>query len=131
MQENRGIIDRFIQLRNNKGITQANIGKLLGISDVSISRMESGQTPISEKHIKLICGVFGINEEWLRTGNGSVEKEGIKPIEEEIINIFRELSPKGQNIVMDYIEYVLNNEKSMQGITDDKYNNTKKAEDGK
>jgi len=115
MEENRGIIDRFIQIRTKKGFSQEKMGKELGISGSAVSQIEMGQTIINEKHIKLISGVFGINEEWLRTGEGPIEKEGFNSLEEEIINVYRQLSPDGQKIVMDYIDYVQENERKMRG----------------
>jgi transcriptional regulator with XRE-family HTH domain len=77
MEDTEGLIRRFIELRKNNGPTQAKFGNLLGVSDVTISRIESGQIVINEKHIKLVCGALGVNEAWLKTGKGPVFAEEV------------------------------------------------------
>ena len=37
--------------------------------------LESGRNAPSEQTIKLICFEFGINENWLRTGEGEMKAE--------------------------------------------------------
>jgi len=110
-----GIITRFVKLREEYGPTQGKFGKLFGLTDVSISRMESGQTPISEKHIKSISGVLGINENWLRSGEGPVYKSNKVSDEDAMREMFRAISPEGRKSVLDYINYVLEKEKKVVG----------------
>jgi transcriptional regulator with XRE-family HTH domain len=100
------LINRFIELRKNHGLTQAKFGKLMGLSDGTISMIESGQRPISEKHIKLICGTLGINETWLKTGEGPVFTEEI-PGQKQLLKAFRELSPKGRKMAIKVVEALL------------------------
>jgi transcriptional regulator with XRE-family HTH domain len=113
--EDKGIINRFIELRKKYGPSQAKFGDLLGVTDVSISKMESGKTTINEKHIKLISGVLGIREAWLRTGEGSMFKDEKVPEEDTLMEIFRSLSPEGRKMVLDYAKLILKNEKAMRG----------------
>jgi transcriptional regulator with XRE-family HTH domain len=113
--EETTIIARFIQLRKKFGPSQEKFGKLLGLSDGSISLIEAGKTTINEKHIKLISGVLGIQEEWLRTGEGPMFKEGKVPGEEDLLKIFRSLSQEGRKMVLEYAELILKNEKAMRG----------------
>lgn len=63
------IKDRIIQLRKQLNLSQEDFGKKIGLSKSGISNIESGTRTISDTHIKIICSVFGISEQWLRTGN--------------------------------------------------------------
>ena len=117
MEENKGIIKRIIELREKFGPSQTKFGKSIGLSHAGVSQIEKGITKINEKHIKLISSVFGINEEWLRTGEGLMYKDGKVPEEEKMLEMFRALSPEGRRMVLDYINIVLANEKKMKGET--------------
>lgn len=64
--------DRIKALRANQGQTQADFGRMLGVSGSVISRIESNiQTPSGQLTL-IICSVFHVREEWLRTGEGNV-----------------------------------------------------------
>jgi len=114
MEDNEGIIKRFIELREKFGPSQTKFGKSIGLSHAGVSQIEKGTTKINEKHIKLISGVFGINEEWLRTGIGEMYKDGKVPGEDLMLEMFRALSDEGRKLVMDYINVVLKNEQKMK-----------------
>ena len=100
------VVNRFIELREKRLINQDEMGRLLGVSNVTISRMESGKTPISEKHIKLICGTLGVYEKWFRTGEGPVFTEEI-PGQKQLLDAFRELSPEGRKMTIKLVEAML------------------------
>jgi len=132
MEEKEGIIARFIQIRKNRNITQIELGNLLGISGSAVAQMERGKTIINEKHIKLICGALRINEEWLRSGTGDMIKKGRTAHDMIMLDIYCSLSLEGKKLVLDYMNYILNNEKKMRGEDigvekGDKQNSTPKA----
>ena len=102
-------IDRLIELRKHLGLTQARLGQLVGLSDGSVSRIESGQTIIGDKHIKLICGTLGINETWLKTGEGPMFTEEI-PGQKQLLEAFRQLSPGGRKTAIKVAEVLLDSE---------------------
>jgi transcriptional regulator with XRE-family HTH domain len=106
MEDTEGLIRRLIELRKNNGPTQARFGNLLGLSDGTISMIEAGLRPITEKHIKLVCGTLGINEIWLKTGEGPVFTEEI-PGQKQLLDIFRQLSPKNRQMAINVIETML------------------------
>lgn len=64
--------DRVHKIRKSKGLSQERFGKRLGVTKTSISRLESGINNVTDTMIKLICSEFGVNEEWLRTGQGDM-----------------------------------------------------------
>jgi transcriptional regulator with XRE-family HTH domain len=106
MEDTQGLIRRFIELRKNNGPTQAKFGRLIGVSDVTVSRIESEQIKINEKHIKLICGTLGINETWLKTGEGSVFTEEV-PGQKRLLELFRQLTPEGRKMAINVIEAIV------------------------
>ena len=62
--------DRFKELRKTFGLSQEELGNKIGLSKSGISNIESGARNVTDKHIKLICSEFPVNEEWLRDGTG-------------------------------------------------------------
>jgi transcriptional regulator with XRE-family HTH domain len=125
MEEEKAIIARFIQLRKEFGPSQEKFGKLLGLSDGSISLMEAGKTIINEKHIKLVSGVLGIREEWFRTGEDPMFKDGNGPDLDTLLEIFRHLSPDGRKMILEYAQLILKNERAMRGEPEEKEEETK------
>ena len=61
---------RIKKIRNHNRMSQEEFGNRLGITKASISRIESGINNPSEQTLMLICKEFGVNEVWLRTGEG-------------------------------------------------------------
>lgn len=67
--------ERIKELRKELGLSQEAFGKRLGVSKAAISRIESGLNSISNMNIVSICREFSVNEDWLRTGSGSMFAE--------------------------------------------------------
>lgn len=107
--ESKTLIGRFIELRKKYGPTQGKFGEKLGISDVSVSKIESGKITLNEKHVKLICGTLGINEAWLKEGTGPMFSEEI-PGQKQLLEAFRQLSPDGRKAAIKLIEALLDSE---------------------
>lgn len=64
--------ERFRQLRQQLGLTMEKMGKMVGLTKGAICQLEQGQIPLSARHIKVLCLVYGVNESWLRTGDGDM-----------------------------------------------------------
>jgi transcriptional regulator with XRE-family HTH domain len=103
--------DRLKELRKSLGLTQGEFGKKIGMSDVSISYMESGRTAINNQNVNLICLTFGVRQEWFRTGIGDMldDEASLTEYERRILNISRQLSPEGRKVFKklaeDLVEY--------------------------
>lgn len=65
--------DRIKLVRKENQLTLEKFGKRIGITAASCSNIESGKTNPSGQTILAICREFGVNEEWLRTGEGKRE----------------------------------------------------------
>lgn len=68
----KNVRSRVKELREYLNLSQESFGSSIGLSKSGISNIESGLRNVTEKHILLIKGAFNVNEEWLRTGEGSM-----------------------------------------------------------
>ena len=65
--------ERIRQLRKDTlNLTLVEASARLGISNQSISAIETGKNNPSDQTIRSICREFGVNEIWLRTGAGEM-----------------------------------------------------------
>lgn len=64
------IHNRFKQLRSEQKLTQNEFASRLGVARSSISSIESGSSNPGPRLISDICEVFGVNKQWLETGDG-------------------------------------------------------------
>lgn len=67
--------NRIKEIRNKKGLTQVEFASRLGLKQNSIAQIEMGKRNPSDQVILSICREFGVNELWLRTGEGAMEKQ--------------------------------------------------------
>ena len=63
---------RIKEARKALSLSQTEFGDKLGLTQQSIASIEQGKTPVSDKHIKPICAIYNVNENWLRTGMGDM-----------------------------------------------------------
>lgn len=67
------INERIRTLRKQKGLTQAEFGKKIGIGQAGVSKLEQEGNVVVEQNIRLISEAFGVNPAWLRTGEGKAQ----------------------------------------------------------
>lgn len=65
---------RIQELRKSKKLTQAEFGKIFGVTHAHISSIEHGREKPSEMFILFIIEKMNISEEWLRNGEGDMER---------------------------------------------------------
>ena len=99
------INQRIKELRNKLGLNQREFSKLLSLSGGYIAGVEVNLRNVNDRLIKLIVSQFGVNEEWLRLGNGEMFRK--KKTDEKtvrILSLFNDLSPHFQDVVIGTIE---------------------------
>lgn len=64
---------RIKLLRKKLGLTQNEFGAKLGLAANTVTNYETGRRVPSNAVITAICKEFGVNETWLRTGEGGEE----------------------------------------------------------
>lgn len=63
---------RIREVRKNQGLTQAEFGAQIGIKGNTVTGYENGTRRPSDAIINSICLVFGVDQTWLRTGEGEM-----------------------------------------------------------
>lgn len=63
---------RIHAVRAQADLTMAEFAKRIGMTTSSISLFESGKAAPSDRTVLSICREFGVNEHWLRTGEGEM-----------------------------------------------------------
>lgn len=78
--------DRLKDYRKSHKLSQTEFAASVGISQVALSQYELGTRPIPDVFIKSVCAVYGLSEDWLRTGEGDPEAK--LSDDEELAEIF-------------------------------------------
>ncbi len=110
-----GMNARLKELRSLLNLTQADMGKQLGLTATGISDIERGKTGgITEGNIKLICRTFHVNEEWLRTGEGNpllneyAHRQDLSDLEKDILTKYNLLDNADKQVVSAIIDRLYN-----------------------
>ena len=77
--------DRIKETRKSLGLTQDKFGERLGVGRSAISNIEAGSRGVTDQIRLSVCREFNVNEDWLRTGEGSMF---VEPDEDEEITKF-------------------------------------------
>lgn len=64
------IAERILYIRKEQGLSQSAFGEALNISQNFVWMLESGKRSPSDRTVSDICRIFGVDEVWLRTGEG-------------------------------------------------------------
>lgn len=75
------INERFRQLRKLKDMSQENFAQGIHRTRSEITNIEYGKTAPKEEVIQSVCAAYGVNESWLRTGEGEIFKPVSKDAE--------------------------------------------------
>lgn len=84
--------ERLKELRKKLGLTQQEFAERLGIKRNAVTNYEVGRNEPADMVVSLICREFGVNEEWLRTGDGPqfVEITRAEQIQQMVDDIMRD-----------------------------------------
>jgi transcriptional regulator with XRE-family HTH domain len=105
--------DRIIEIRKHNRMSQDKFADKLGLKQGIVSLWESGKTQVSESNIKLICSLFKVSEEWLRTGKGDMfYMDNLSTQEQSLLDIFRCLNFVNQNLISTHAQYLLASQSS-------------------
>lgn len=70
------INSRISELRLELGLTQEEFAERIHAKRVTVSWMEQEGHNITKRNISLISSAFGVNIDWLRSGTGTIFKDG-------------------------------------------------------
>ena len=77
--------ERVKEVRKSLGLTQEKFGERVGLKKSAISQIESGVNGVTDQLRLAVFREFNVNEDWLRTGEGSMF---VEPDEDEEIARF-------------------------------------------
>ena len=114
------INQRIKTIRKQLGLNQTEFGTKIGLAQTGVSWIEKDGNTVIEQNIRLICETFGINEAWLRTGEGEREavsaasdpflplrqKHQLSFIEEQVLRIYFKLDETAREAVCQYVQSV-------------------------
>ena len=81
--------ERISEVVNLSGLNKTVFAEKINVSQSLVSLICAGKANPSDRTISDICRVFGVNEIWLRTGDGEMLAK--KTREEELAEIFTRL----------------------------------------
>lgn len=109
------INERMKEVRKQLHKTQAEFARELGFGQSGIAEIERSTRNITERHIKAICSIFKVNEDWLRYGKGEIfindsstlieklsEELNMTQWETNVLAAFLKFSPEDRQKIMDY-----------------------------
>lgn len=76
--------ERIKEVRKALQMSLAEFGERIGITSASCSRIENGINNPSRQTVLAICNEFGVNEDWLQTGEGEMFRN--KTAKEELMD---------------------------------------------
>lgn len=74
---------RVRKIRKHFDLTMEKFGERLGVTRTAISNIESGNRGVTDQMARSICREFGVNEIWLRTGEGGEDNMFTKISEDD------------------------------------------------
>ena len=109
--------DRVKKLRQQLGKSQSDFAEAIGIGQRAVSQIEKNVNNVTEQNINLICLKFGVNEKWLRTGEGEIfnqitnnpmddiaEKYQLAPDERIIVETYLKFPAEGRQKIVEFIK---------------------------
>ena len=99
------------EVRKAQGLNQTEFAKHLGITQTANSKIESGNRPLADKYVKVICSTFNVSEAWFLTGDGEMFVSS--PYEKEFTDIFGHLTPETQQYLLLMAKELLNTQQKL------------------
>jgi transcriptional regulator with XRE-family HTH domain len=99
--------ERIRQLRQTLGMTQTDFSKAIYVSNGYTAEIENGHRVANDRIIRLVCLTFGVNEQWLKTGEGEMFQTSPIEQKERILSLFDKLNPKFQEYALTVISQLI------------------------
>jgi transcriptional regulator with XRE-family HTH domain len=102
------VSERIKLVRKTLKLSQVEFAKAIFISNGYIAELECEHRRVNNRIMHLISLTFGVNENWLRTGDGEMFYKTPDEKLQRMVSLFNELPIKFQDYVMLQIEQLLN-----------------------
>ncbi len=124
--------ERIKELRKALGLTLEKFGDRVGVTKMTISRIENGKNNITDQMFKSIVREFNVNPEWLESGNGEmfqqaetfslddfVQQNDATDLELEILKAYFSLDKDIRSKVVDHFKNALSDKEETAGASTD------------
>jgi transcriptional regulator with XRE-family HTH domain len=124
--------EQLKKVRKALNLTQTKFAKEIGLSQTSLGMIEVGDRKVQDRHIKTICSIFNVNEDWFRTGKGEMfnkkndnfldqmtKKYNLSPVEAQIADYCLNLSSEERAGILKHIlniAHIIQHNNSINGI---------------
>jgi transcriptional regulator with XRE-family HTH domain len=98
------INERLKQVRQALQLSQAQFCKGIFLTNGHYAGIELGNRRVNERIVKLVATIYGVNEDFLRTGQGAMFDKTPDPRLEHLTRIFQELPPDFQDYILQQID---------------------------
>lgn len=111
--------ERIRELRRHLNMTMEEFGARIGLTKSAVSFIESGRNGARDQTVFAICREFGVNEHWLRTGEGEMFEQTRETVLDKlcaeydlgaehraIVEGFLDLTPQDRDVVLKYFHNV-------------------------
>jgi len=88
-------------------MSQVEFAKAIYISNGYIAELECEHRRVNDRIIRLISLTFGVNEKWLKSGEGDMFYKTPGEKLQRMAGLFNQLPPKFQDYAMQQIEQLL------------------------
>lgn len=91
---------RIKKLRLSLGLKQVQFAQHIRVSQGYLAEVEKGKKTPSSRVLLAVSTVFGIDEDWIRTGRGRKNRPEdllLTKEERDVVNLFRRLRPPAQS----------------------------------
>jgi transcriptional regulator with XRE-family HTH domain len=105
---------RLRKLRKERGLTQAELARQIGIQQSDLSRMEKGEYRVSLDNLFKILGAFDLDLADFFGDDHHAAARNQQPLSRgdmKILHLLRELSPQGRAEVQEFLEFKLRKER--------------------
>lgn len=108
---------RLRLLRKQRGMTQSELARQIGIQQSDLSRMEKGEYRVSLDNLFRILAVFGMDVAEFFAGTTPAPEPERLPLSHEdmqALQLLRRLSPEARREVQEFIEFKARKERAAQ-----------------
>jgi len=102
------IADRIKAVRSALKLSQREFSRRINISQSLYCDIENGAFECKERYLKLISSEFGVNQDWIRVGNGDMFS--IPPPDarlDYVVEIFKQFDTETQDEVLGILKSLL------------------------
>ncbi len=116
-QQNNCLLPRLRELRKARNLTQKQVGDVLGITDQSYSRYETGEREPSLESLLKLSDLFGVTVDYL-LGQKAVESSALTDYEIQLVELTRRVDDRARDDILALLRHHLPEGSGPDTITD-------------